>query len=168
MSNRMSLPIRFCKPFVRERSITCRHVGHRLATGHRPQATGHRMAHGALRMASAQTNWPHGFTGRTSKVDVPSGPSFETQDWAEFRNKSIVHESGLDRGCACAGACACGIVPYHARVLLVSMWYVFCHASLTMTSGPDGYYDMDRHDTVMVVMGGGIRVAGPRWPDGTW
>lgn len=29
--------------------------------------------------------------------------------------------------------------------VLVSTWYVFCHAFLTMTSGPDGYYDMNRH-----------------------
>lgn len=111
MSNRMSLPIHFCKPFVRETSITCRQVGHR--TGHRPQD-------GAWRMASAQTNWPHGFTGRTSKIDVPlvhrskhrTGPSLETN--LLFMNQDSI-------GCACAGACACGIVLYHARVLLVSM-----------------------------------------------
>lgn len=49
--------------------------------------------------------------------------------------------------------------------VLASRWYVFCHAFLTMTSGPDGDCDMNRHGD-----GGGdgegIRVAGPR-PDGT-
>lgn len=116
MSNRMSLTIRFCKPFVRERSITCRQVGRR--TEHRPQDG----AWLRLRLdARSKLMFPlvHRSKHRT-------GPSLETNPL--FMNQDSI-------GCACACTCACGIVLDHARVCASINVVRICHAFFTMTSG---------------------------------